>query len=112
MITRFVLMATVSALLLTPAATRSAAPMEGRPIDGPMTPDIPATFNATTPAADYDRREVMIPMRDGQRLSAYLYFPPGQGPWPDSALIWPAAPASTNFEPQAAARSAECSSVA
>jgi predicted acyl esterase len=24
----------------------------------------------------------MIPMRDGQRLSAYLYFPPGDGPWP------------------------------
>lgn len=24
----------------------------------------------------------MIPMRDGQRLSAWLYFPPGNGPWP------------------------------
>lgn len=27
-------------------------------------------------------QHVMIPMRDGQRLSAYLYFPPGDGPWP------------------------------
>lgn len=27
-------------------------------------------------------RHVMIPMRDGTRLSAYLYFPPGDGPWP------------------------------
>jgi predicted acyl esterase/enamine deaminase RidA (YjgF/YER057c/UK114 family) len=27
-------------------------------------------------------RHEMIPMRDGQRLSAYLYFPPGDGPWP------------------------------
>src|SRR4030095_12041426 len=27
-------------------------------------------------------RHQMIPMRDGQRLSAYLYFPPGSGPWP------------------------------
>ena len=27
-------------------------------------------------------RHVMIPMRDGTRLSAYLYFPPGAGPWP------------------------------
>ena len=24
----------------------------------------------------------MIPMRDGKHLSAYLYFPPGEGPWP------------------------------
>ena len=24
----------------------------------------------------------MIPMRDGKHLSAYLYFPPGDGPWP------------------------------
>jgi len=27
-------------------------------------------------------KHVMIPMRDGTRLSAYLYFPPGDGPWP------------------------------
>jgi predicted acyl esterase len=27
-------------------------------------------------------KHVMIPMRDGTNLSAYLYFPPGKGPWP------------------------------
>lgn len=27
-------------------------------------------------------RHEMIPMRDGARLSAYLYQPPGEGPWP------------------------------
>jgi predicted acyl esterase len=27
-------------------------------------------------------RHEMIPMRDGTRLSAYLYTPPGAGPWP------------------------------
>jgi hypothetical protein len=25
---------------------------------------------------------VMIPMRDGVKLSAFLFFPPGDGPWP------------------------------
>ncbi|MBN9118061.1 MAG: CocE/NonD family hydrolase [Planctomycetes bacterium] len=24
----------------------------------------------------------MVPMRDGRKLSVYLYFPPGKGPWP------------------------------
>lgn len=27
-------------------------------------------------------QHVMVPMRDGTRLSVYLYFPPGKGPWP------------------------------
>ena len=27
-------------------------------------------------------KHVMIPMRDGVKLSAFLYTPPGQGPWP------------------------------
>ncbi len=27
-------------------------------------------------------KHVMIPMRDGKSLSAYLYFPEGSGPWP------------------------------
>ena len=27
-------------------------------------------------------QHVMVPMRDGKRLSVYLYFPAGDGPWP------------------------------
>lgn len=41
----------------------------------------------TSAADDVDlfgirEEHVMIPMRDGQRLSAYLYFPADKGPWP------------------------------
>ena len=31
---------------------------------------------------DVTERHAMIPMRDGQHLSAWLYFPAGEGPWP------------------------------
>lgn len=31
---------------------------------------------------DVTEQHTMIPMRDGTRLSAYLYFPPGKEPWP------------------------------
>ena len=45
-----------------------------------------AAAQTTDPAAidlgPVTERHEMIPMRDGQRLSAYLYFPSGSGPWP------------------------------
>lgn len=44
-------------------------------------------FCNTLPAAEPDpggvrEEHILIPMRDGVRLSAYLYFPEGDGPWP------------------------------
>src|SRR5688500_14277216 len=27
-------------------------------------------------------QHVMVPMRDGTKLSTYIYLPPGKGPWP------------------------------
>jgi predicted acyl esterase len=46
-----------------------------------------AVANLALAQADLDlgpvtERHEMIPMRDGQRLSAYLYLPTGTGPWP------------------------------
>lgn len=35
-----------------------------------------------TKIGEVSERHVMIPMRDGKRLSAYVYLPPGNGPWP------------------------------
>ena len=45
---------------------------------------IPATcLNAQQPdLGDVTEEHVMIPMRDGKRLSSYVYRPSGTGPWP------------------------------
>ncbi len=37
---------------------------------------------ATLDLGSVTERHEMIPMRDGNKLSAYLYFPAGAGPWP------------------------------
>ncbi len=39
-------------------------------------------FAAPPVPGDVREQHVMIPMRDGKRLSAYLFFPPGDGRWP------------------------------
>ena len=44
-------------------------------------------FASVAAAQDVDlggvaEQHEMIPMRDGKKLSAYLYVPPGKGPWP------------------------------
>src|ERR1700709_665158 len=42
-------------------------------------------FAAAPPPLDFDgvrEEHVMVPMRDGKRLSVYLYFPPKEGKWP------------------------------
>jgi putative CocE/NonD family hydrolase len=43
----------------------------------PMAVDIPPRFTATTPKADYIRREVMIPMRDGKKMFAVIVMRKG-----------------------------------
>lgn len=49
----------------------------GTPQTPPMTPDIPDGFETVTPAADYIRREVMIPMRDGKKMFAVIVMRKG-----------------------------------
>ncbi|MEQ9070729.1 MAG: CocE/NonD family hydrolase [Gimesia chilikensis] len=46
----------------------------------------PALFAQEAPPLKFEKgvteKHVMIPMRDGVKLSAYLYIPEGKGPWP------------------------------
>src|SRR5437763_2113335 len=42
-----------------------------------MTPDIPAAFTVPTSEWDYQKREVMIPMRDGVKLHTVIVVPKG-----------------------------------
>jgi uncharacterized protein len=43
---------------------------------------IPAVAQDDLDFGDVTERHEMIPMRDGVRLSAYIYVPSGDGPWP------------------------------
>src|SRR6476661_4355878 len=52
----------LSGLVLCPPSTRAAAP--------------PLALGSVT------EKHVLAPMRDGKKLSVYLYFPSGKGPWP------------------------------
>ncbi|KRB82637.1 glutaryl-7-ACA acylase [Sphingomonas sp. Root710] len=65
---RFLAAAALAALATTAFAQTMTAP---------MTPDIPAAFDATRPEADYIRREVMIPMRDGKKMFAVIVMRKG-----------------------------------
>src|SRR3984885_11468620 len=43
----------------------------------PLTPDIPAKFVAATQVADFEKRDVMIAMRDGVKLHTVILVPKG-----------------------------------
>nr|WP_310476380.1 CocE/NonD family hydrolase [Sandarakinorhabdus sp.] len=60
-------------LLLATTATAQTPPMP----TPTMQPDIGARFDAVTPAADYVRREIMVPMRDGVKLFTVVVMKKG-----------------------------------
>jgi len=62
------------------ALTLPLPPAQPRPPTArtpPMTPDIPAAFTVPTSEWDYQKREVMIPMRDGVKLHTVIVAPKG-----------------------------------
>src|SRR3954447_20541358 len=66
----------LAAALLTLAPPLAASSQERAPAPAPGG-DIPAHFAQPTDAYDYQRREVMIPMRDGIRLHTIIIVPRG-----------------------------------
>ena len=61
---------------LLPLLAMAAAPPASAPVT-PMTPDVVASYDQVMPWADFDRREVMIPMRDGTKLYTVVVMKKG-----------------------------------
>ena len=59
---------TRAALLSSALVAASAAFAQEVPPVTPMTPDVIASYEQTLPSAEFDRREMMVPMRDGTKL--------------------------------------------
>src|ERR1700733_591506 len=66
---------TVAALYLYLSMLGSAAYAQ----TAPLTPDIPAKFEAPAASYDYVKRVAMIPMRDGVKLYTVIVIPKGAG---------------------------------
>src|SRR5664279_3251833 len=74
----------VAATLVMTATTRAASPPTARAtLDvTPMTPDVVTTYDPIRPQADYIKRVVMIPMRDGVKLYTVITMKKGTGQGP------------------------------
>jgi putative CocE/NonD family hydrolase len=66
----------LTAALLPLAALAAAPPPAGAPVTA-MTPDVVAKYDQIMPWADFVRREVMVPMRDGTKLYTVIVMKKG-----------------------------------
>jgi uncharacterized protein len=66
---------TLASLLRPAAALALGVPAMAQ--TPPQTPDIPAKFEVATGGYDYERRDVMIPARDGVKLHTVIVVPKG-----------------------------------
>jgi putative CocE/NonD family hydrolase len=65
-----------TALLLAASASFSATP-PATPRVTPMTPDVVGTYDEVRPHADYIKRAIMVPMRDGVKLYTVIVMKKG-----------------------------------
>ncbi len=68
--------------LLLPVSVAAAATAPATASVTPMTPDVVASYDEIRPQADYTRRVVMIPMRDGVKLYTVIVMKKGVGKGP------------------------------
>jgi putative CocE/NonD family hydrolase len=61
---------------LLPLLAIAASPQASRPVTA-MTPDVVASYDKVMPWADFIRREVMVPMRDGTKLYTVIVMKKG-----------------------------------
>jgi putative CocE/NonD family hydrolase len=66
---------------LLPLLAIAAAPQTSGPVTA-MTPDVVASYNKVMPWADFIRREVMVPMRDGTKLYTVIVMKKGTAKGP------------------------------
>jgi putative CocE/NonD family hydrolase len=69
--------AVLSVAVMAAAHAQAQAPAPTAPQTPPMTPDIPAQFTPPRGGYDFQKREVMIPMRDGVKLYTVIAIPKG-----------------------------------
>src|SRR5215475_13805479 len=69
------------ALICTPAFSQNAPAQTPQPVT-PMTPDVVDKYEQTLPSADFIRREVMVPMRDGTKLYTAIVMKKGTSKGP------------------------------
>src|SRR3954454_69493 len=65
-----------AASLLALLAIAASLPSVSAPVT-PMTPDVVASYDPVQPEADFVRREVMVPMRDGTKLYTVIVMKKG-----------------------------------
>ena len=68
---------TLAALLAASAMSFASVPALAAPPVTPMTPDVVKSYDEVRPDADFIRREVMIPMRDGVKLYTVIVMKKG-----------------------------------
>ena len=67
-------LAAATAIAAPPPALQASAG-QAQQTTPPLTPDIPARFDAPTSGYDYVKRDVMVPMRDGVKLHTVIVVP-------------------------------------